>query len=290
MLIPKVSRRSFLASSTLAVLGSALPLRAQAPRKPRVGCQLNAFSPKPGNFDAIVSDVRQAKEWGYDGFETNVRFVSDVFANPAPARAKLDAIGSTFIGMHTSMNEAAKGDLASWCDGGAALGAKYIVMSSSGLSPTGEFTAEALKEKCGQLEAFGKVCNARGMALAYHNHTQEFANHNAENQALADHTDPRLLHFLMDAGHGYQGGGDPAAFMRKNSSRIVGCHIKTFHNHSTQVPLGAPADFTFDDLAKAIRETGWAGWLECEEGGTPQGADLAAVVPDRAYIRQVFGV
>ncbi len=75
-----------------------------------------------GDFDAIVGFVRQARDLGYVGFETNVHFVSDQFANSHAARAKLDAIGSTFIGMHTSMDEAAKSDLAKTCDGGAALG------------------------------------------------------------------------------------------------------------------------------------------------------------------------
>jgi sugar phosphate isomerase/epimerase len=285
-----MSRRSFVSSSALAGLAVATSTNAIVPARPKVGCQLNGFNPKPGQFDLLVGYVKQAKEWGYIGFETNVRFVSDQFADPGPARAKLDAVGSTFIGMHTSMIEAAKEDLAAWCEGGTALGAKYIVMSATGLSQTGEFTKEALLAKCAQLEAFGQVCNAHGMTLAYHNHQPEFANHNAENQGIADNTDPKLVHFLMDAGHGYQGGGDPAEFMRRNSRRLVGCHIKTFKDHTTQVPLGAPADFGFEDLAKAIRETGWAGWLECEEGGGKQGGDTAAIVPDRAYIRKVFGV
>jgi len=282
-----MSRRTFVATSAMAATAAAWARPMDA--KPKVGCQLNGFNPKPGQFDKILADIQQAKDWGYVGFETNVRFVEDQFSNAKEARAKLDAIGSTFIGMHTSMDEAGKNDLAAWCDGGTALGAMYIVMSAKGLSPTGEFSADELKAKCSQLEAFGRTCNAHGMKLAYHNHQPEFANHNAENQAIADHTDPKLVHFLMDAGHGYQGGGDPALFMRKNSSRIVGCHIKTFFHHDTQVPLGK-GDFGFEDLAKAIHETGWAGWLECEEGGGPKGGDTAAIVPDREYIRKVFGV
>ncbi|MEO6923044.1 MAG: TIM barrel protein [Bryocella sp.] len=287
MSFQNVTRRTFVAGAAMAATVTAWGKPTGA--KPRVGCQLNGFNPKPDEFDKILQYVRQAKEWDYEGFETNIRFVSDQFANPKPARAKLDAIGSTFIGMHTSTGEAAKGDLAGWCDGGHALGAHYIVMSAKGLSPTGEFIKEELLAKCKMLEGFGRTINAHGMKLAYHNHQPEFANHNAENQGLADHTDPALVHFLMDAGHGYQGGGDPALFMRKNSHRLVGCHIKTFLHHDTQVPLGH-GDFGFEDLAKAIHETGWAGWLECEEGGGKAGGDTAAIVPDREYIRRVFGV
>jgi len=281
-----MTRRTFLVSSALATAGARVWAQVA---KPRVGCQLNGFGPKAGDFDAIVGFVKQAKDLGYVGFETNVRFVSDQFANPAPARERLDAIGSTFIGMHTSMDEAAKSDLAKTCDGGVALGAQYIVMSSGGLSPDGIFTAEALKAKCVQLEQYGKVCKDHGMALAYHNHTHEFANHNAENQGIGDHTDPALVNFLMDAGHGYQGGGDPAEFMLRNAKRIVGCHLKTFKNNTIQVPLGQ-GDWGFEKLAAAVAKTGWSGWLMDEEGGTPQGSDTAAIAPDRDYIRKVFGV
>ena len=282
----EITRRTFLVSSAMATVGARVWAEGT---KPRVGCQLNGFGPKAGDFDAIVGFVKQAKDLGYVGFETNVHFVSDQFANPAPARAKLDAVGSTFIGMHTSMDEAAKSDLAKTCDGGAALGAHYIVMSSGGLSPTGVFTEGALKAKCAQLEQYGKVCKDHGMALAYHNHTHEFANHNAENQGIADHSDPALVNFLMDAGHAYQGGGDPSEFMMRNSKRIVGCHLKTFKDNKTQVPLGQ-GDWGFEKLAAAVAKTGWSGWLMDEEGGTPQGSDTAAIAPDREYIRKVFGV
>jgi sugar phosphate isomerase/epimerase len=225
---------------------------------------------------------------GYAGFECNNHLVQSEFSNPAEARTKIEATGLEFIGMHTSMNEAAKGDLAAMSAAGSALGCHYIVMSAEGLSPTGVFTPEALAGKASRLEQQGKVCKEHGMTLAYHNHMPEFANHNAEMQALADHTNPALVSFLMDAGHGYQGGGDPAEFMRRNPRRLVGCHVKTFKNKTEQVPLGK-GDFGFEDLAAAIRSTGWAGWLIDEEGGGKT-ADSAAVGPDREYIRRIFGV
>ena len=78
------------------------------------------------------------------------------------------------------------------------------------------------------MDALAKVCRAQGLRLAYHNHNPEFANHNAEIEALAAATNPELVDFLMDAGHGYLGGGNPAEFMTRHSRRILGCHVKTF--------------------------------------------------------------
>jgi inosose dehydratase len=270
-----MNRRTFVASAAIAGLG----LRAAAQsRKPRVGCQCNAF---------VLRNQIAALQ--YAGFECNNHLVQEGFAHPAETRRKLDATGLVFIAMHTSIKEIATGDnLVTMAAGGAALGCHNIVVSSEGLSPTGIFTLDALKAKCAELEKYGKIVKDHGLTLAYHNHMPEFANHDAEINALAEHTDPALVSFLIDCGHAKQGGGDPADFMRRNSHRIVGCHVKTFKDKVTQVPLGQ-GDFGFEDLAAAINSTHWAGWIIDEEGGGKT-ADSSAVGPDRSYIRKVFGV
>ena len=169
----------------------------------------------------------------------------------------------------------------------AALGGQAIVMSGRGLSPEGKFESDAAKKKAAELEALARICRQKGVRLAYHNHNPEFANHNAEIEVLAEATDPELVDFLMDAGHGYWGGGNPADFMLRHSRRIFGCHIKTFKGQQ-QVPLGE-GDFGFEALAAAIRKTKWVGWLIAEEGGGPKAGNTAALGPDREYIRRIFG-
>jgi sugar phosphate isomerase/epimerase len=255
----------------------------------KAGCQANAWPLKQGDFDQLIRVVETIKTLGYSGFECNIRFVRDQFDQPAGARRRLQATGVQFIGTHTNMQEAAHEGFAKLAAGARALGAEFIVMSGAGLSPNGQFSPESLSAKVAQLENAAKTCLQCGIQLAYHNHTAEFANKNAEIEALADHTDPKLVSFLMDAGHGYQGGGDPAAFMLRDSQRIVGCHVKTFREKTRQVPLGQ-GDFGFEPLAAAIKKTNWAGWLIDEEGGGPAGGNASAVGPDRKYIRDVFGV
>jgi sugar phosphate isomerase/epimerase len=281
----KIDRRTFVASAALAAMGSRALGQA---RKPRVGCQANAFVMRTSDFAELLPILGTIHSLGYAGFECNIHLVESEFAHPEEARRKIRATGLEFISMHSSMNQDEKGDLAALTEGGAALGCHYLVMSGAGLSKDGVFTPAALENKATRLNQLGKVVKEHGMTLAYHNHTAEFANHNAEIQGLADHTDPKVVSFLMDAGHGYQGGGDPAEFMRRNSHRLVGVHLKTFKNKIEQVPLGQ-GDFGFEALAAAVRSTGWAGWLIDEEGGG-RTADSAAVASDRKYIRRLFGV
>ncbi len=278
------TRRAFMAASVSA---GFIALAKQA--NIEVGCQANAWPLEQNDFDQLVRVIGNMKELGYAGFECNIRFVRGQFDRAGEARKRLETTGVRFIGAHTSMQEAAREQFANLAAGVAGLGAEYIVMSGAGLSPEGKFSSQALSAKAAQLEGLANTCRQAGVQLAYHNHTAEFANGNAEIESLADHTNPELVHFLMDAGHGYQGGGDPAAFMLRQSRRIIGCHLKTYREKTRQVPLGQ-GDFGFEALAAAVKKTRWTGWLIDEEGGGPSGGNPSAVGPDRQYIRRVFGV
>lgn len=286
-----LSRRRFLATlpawASAIALSRAGPLHA-ATTKPRVGCQANAFPLKPNDFPALLAALRKMRELDYTGFECNIRFVESEFERVAEARRKIEDTGVAFIGVHTSMQLAKPEVFPRWVEKVAALGGASVVMSGSGLAADGNFSRDALLKKAAALNALGDTCRRGGLRLAYHNHNPEFARQNAEMQGLAEETDPIRVQFLMDAGHARLGGGDPAAFMRANAPRILGCHLKTYAA-GVQVPLGQ-GEFGFDDLATAIKATGWSGWLITEEGGGPRAGNTAALGPDRAYIRKVFGV
>ena len=290
MITMQPTRRQFL--RTFATVSSACALGGHrllaAPAKPRVGCQANGFTLKAGDFPGLLDALRKMKAMGYTGFECNIRFVEGEFDRAAEARKRIADTGVEFIGIHTNMGNAKPDVFPRWVEKLAALGGSTIVMSGSGLDKDGKFTADALAKKAATLSALGKTARDGGLKLAYHNHNPEFANHNAEMNGLADASDRNHLFFLMDAGHAKLGGGDPAAFMRQHSSRIVGCHLKTY-KELVQVPLGQ-GDWDFVDLAAAVKATNWSGWLITEEGGGPRGGNTAALEPDRAFIRKVFGV
>lgn len=285
-----LSRRRFVATLPALALTAALgrgPRLFAASARPRVGCQANAFPLKPNDFPALLAALRTMRELEYTGFECNIRFVESEFDRVAEARKRIEDTGVAFIGVHTSMQLAKPDVFPRWVEKVAALGGTCVVMSGAGLAPDGKFSRDALLKKAASLNALGETCRRGGLRLAYHNHNPEFARQNAEMQGLAEETDPIRVQFLMDAGHARLGGGDPAAFMRHNAPRILGCHLKTYTG-ALQVPLGQ-GDFGFEDLANAIKATGWSGWLITELGGGPRTGNTAALGPDRAYIRKTFG-
>jgi sugar phosphate isomerase/epimerase len=282
----EITRREILIGSAgLLAVGIGQAEKAS----PKVGCQTNGYVLKAGDFPALLHALDNLKSLGYTGFECNVRFVEGQFGRTAEARREIEKTGVEFIGGHYSMKQAEADTFPRVVSGVAALGARAIVMSGAGLSPEGRFEKDAVRKKAAAMGVLAKLCRKQGLRLAYHNHNPEFANHNAEIEALAAATNPELVDFLMDAGHGYLGGGNPAEFMTRHAPRILGCHVKTFKGKNEQVPLGQ-GDFGFEALAEAIRKTGWSGWLITEEGGGAKGGNTAALGPDREYIRRTFGV
>lgn len=279
-----ISRRTFLAASS-AALAWARSGSIQ------VGCQTNGFPLKAGDFPALLQALESLKKLGYTGFECNFRFLESEFGRAAAAREQIGKTGVKLIGAHASMDQISGAKGAAILAGVAAFGADCIVLSGKGLSPEGKFERTALLAKAKELERLGGILQQKGLKLAYHNHNPEFANNNAEINGLAENTNPALVHFLMDAGHGYLGGGNPAAFLSAHSKRIYGIHLKTFKGKevSGQMPLGQ-GDFDFQALAAAVKKTGWSGWIIDEEGGGPRGGNTAALGPDRQHIRKLFGV
>src|ERR1051326_7654083 len=95
------SRRTFVAGFAGSL---ALGAAEDGPR-PRPGCQANGWDLDPNRFDLLLTAIREMKELGFEGFETNIRFVQPQLQRAAEARAALDAIGLEFIGAHTNLGD-----------------------------------------------------------------------------------------------------------------------------------------------------------------------------------------
>ena len=289
-----LTRRSVLTSAAGLLAATAVHGAAKAPRP---GCQANGYNLDPNNFDLLLDALRDMKELGFEGFETNIRFVQPQLGHAAEARARIEKFGVEFVGAHTGLPNYAKlgldgtGDEITKLAGQARqFGVRALVVSHGGLSKTGEFTADALAQKTQALNMAGRRCADAGLTLAYHNHQPEFQNHAAEELGLIKNTDPKLVYFMMDIGHAWLADPDAISVFAANPSRVFGLHVRDFHNRES-VPLGQ-GEFPLKELASVIRRTGWAGWLIDEEE-RPNLADKpgkAATGPSRKTMKEIFGV
>jgi sugar phosphate isomerase/epimerase len=164
-----------------------------------------------------------------------------------------------------------------------------VVLRGGGLAKGDKLTADALDRKAAALNAAGEHCRKRGLGVAYHNHSEEFAAGGAEIEGLLENTRPELVEFFPDAGFVFQAKADVTAFFSRHHACIAGFHFRDFKG-SDQVPLGQ-GDFDLRPLAAAVRHLNWSGWLMAEEERENDGRPGdAAMVPAREHIRKVFGV
>ena len=242
----------------------------------RFGVQLNAFPINPKRFESFLDTLQVVKQIGYQGFESSFRNVSAQFANPAPARRSIEQTGLTFFGIHIffpdsmydkSTHIAAPSVYEPVARGGAALGAKHLILSGAPAT-----NGEQLEAKIEGLNAAGRFAQSVGITAAYHNEHWV----PAEIEALYARTDPSLVHFLLDAGHAYHRGANVPAFIRAHAHRIIGFHLRDFRD-GRLVTLGT-GTFPLDEVAATIKEIGWKGWVENEEERDNHSQNGAAVI------------
>lgn len=257
-------------SGAMGALGVSPSVLAEQPSShPRYkfGVQLNAFPIDPKNFSTFLEALREVKQIGYDGFESSFRNVSGQFASPEKARHEIDASGLTFFGVHIFLNTpmydpattVAPASLYEEVGRGAApLGARHLILSGAPAA-----SEDQLKRKVEALNRAGAFAKSVGLGLAYHNHWPEFESKVNEIEVLFSRTDPSLVSFLLDAGHAYRGGADVPQFIRTHYHRIVAFHLRDYKN-GRLVTLGT-GTFPLAQVAAAIKQTGWTGWIENEE-------------------------
>lgn len=289
----RFSRRSLFAS---------LPgVLAAAQSKPKMrpihlGCQTNAWAIDPKILPTFLAVLQKIKGYDYEGFETSFMNLQDHFAKAASVRSEIEKTGLRFFGIHIFLLQydpktlIAPADL--WrrvVDGGAQLGAERLILSAQSASPNGIPDSEMLKRKVDALNAAAKYAKKMGLGCLYHNHSAEFAGDGAEIELLIKRTNPELVQFLFDAGHGYEAKVDVVEFFKRHKDRIGAMHLRDFKGDQ-QVPLGQGA-FPLAAMAAAVKKADWRGWILNEEerlSGLKPGD--SAVGPAREALRKAFGL
>jgi sugar phosphate isomerase/epimerase len=291
-----MTRRDFLLACGLAGAGSQL-LAATA--RIHVGCQTNAWPIQ--DFSQFLEVLGRIRKFGFECFETGFRNVQSRFQDAAAARREIEKAGLEFWAVHIFLGQGydpktaipAADMIETMASGGAALGARRLIVSGRSLGSNGKVDAAALQAKAEGLDRAGKACRKHGLRFAYHNHDLEFQHGQAEIEGLIRRTSPELVSLVLDAGHAVLAGADPAEFFSPHAGRIEGIHLRDFRGQGRleeQVPLGA-GRVDYKPLAAAIKKAQWSGCVLAEEerlAGVKPGS--SAVEPARRHLRALFGV
>jgi sugar phosphate isomerase/epimerase len=267
------------------VLALVSPLARAAGGRVRVGCQTRAYGSPLRDFAKLLSALEDLIALGYEGFETNSASLEKSFADPAPARKEIEQRGVPLIGLHvgavTQVIEVARAV--------KAFGGSQVVLSGSRLpaGPDGTPSAEALEKRVADLNRAGKSCRELGITLCAHNHRAELEHGAKELRTVLAGTDPGLISMILDVGNPFPADFTPVDILRAHSRRIAGFHLRDTVN-GNEVVFGK-GEFAFDALARAIRETGWCGWLIAEVNLNQEIPSRQMVEMIRRHIRKNMG-
>ncbi len=175
----------------------------------------------------------------------------------------------------------------------AALDKRYIWMSCGDAGRAVEFGAY-----CRRAAALARSCRPWGLVAAIHNHMGTRVETQQELEDFLKAVPEAGI--VFDTGHLSMAGGNPVDIVRKYHRRIAVFHLKDVFLSGEKQPDGRPA-FRFCELGggnngfdnagvlKAIRETGWDGWIHVEHDHHLRDP-LEDLKTSRAFIRNGLGI
>lgn len=250
-------RREFLAA-----LAAAFPALAENKRL-RVACDTASWTIAVPEFENLVRVLAEAKELGYEGFETSYRNVQGQFENWKEARTRIEL---PFYGVHIFQHEYdPKSNIPSHqlmlriAEGAKKLGCQRLIVSGSPVNGD----AERMRWKSGALARAGRMCRDLGFERLCYQGPED-----GEFAALVKDADPDIVRFVLE--------NPTAEFFAKHHKRIDGLHLAV-----------VPAN---ESLAAEVKKTGWQGWIVAAAvpTGEENGPGRSAMEPVRAEIRKQF--
>jgi sugar phosphate isomerase/epimerase len=204
----------------------------KAPQK-NIGLQL--YSIRDSIKKDLPAAIKKVAEMGYKFVESadygDVKFYD---MEPGDFKALCEANGMTVLSSHTGRplpgSENYEATMAWWdacIDAHVAVGAKYIVQSSMGISAYR--TIDTLKKWCDYFNTVGEKCNAKGIRFGYHNHSRELSTAHGDTIVLdfmLQNTDPAKVMFQLDVYWCVVGGKNPVDYFNKYPGRFELWHIK----------------------------------------------------------------
>jgi inosose dehydratase len=160
-----------------------------------------------------------------------------------------------------------------------AAGGKYLQVIGAGNPKSGaaNWTAADYKRQGYLLTEVGKRAAEYGIQTGFHNHMNTIGQAPEATDAIMDAADPKYVKLELDVAHYLQGGGDPAAAVRKYQRRLLFLHLKdtkpspSAHDGYEFAELGQ-GRVDFKTLLAALKETHFRGWGIVELDGERPGS------------------
>ncbi|WP_433975768.1 sugar phosphate isomerase/epimerase family protein [Tunturiibacter lichenicola] len=175
-------------------------------------------------------------------------------------------------------------------------GGNYLQIVPAG-SKGGSFSAGDAKYEGRFLTEIGKRVADLGHQMSVHNHMGTISQTPEGLEAILNEADPQYVKLELDTAHYLQGGGDPAAAVRKYSKRLLFLHLKDVKDAPTKggyefVELGQ-GRLDFPAVFEALKSVNFHGWGIVELDGEHVGAvstPIESAKISKSYLEQKLGI
>lgn len=218
-----LSRRSFLASASMASAGS-LTLRAlPAFAAKRVPVGLELYSVRDELAKDLTGTVRAVAKMGYEAVEFYAPYYQWTPDYAKDVRKLLDDLKIKCLSTHNGANAFTPEGLGKAIELNQILGSQTIVMASAGRVQG----IDGWKGVAEKLTAAQEKLKPLGMRAGFHNHKMEFMPIDGKRpmEVLAADT-PKDVTLQLDVGTCVEAGVDPIAWINANPGRIRSLHLK----------------------------------------------------------------
>ena len=228
-----LSRRSFLVSAGAGLAAGSFMSRAFANHHGKLPLGIQLWTVKSAAEKDLEGTLRKVYAAGF----REIEFAGYYGKSPAEIGKLMQDIGFSLVSTHAGAGDIAKNGDKILADA-KALGLKYVVASSPGVSPEKEKLPWEERMKAVDLtdwkwnadlfNKFGKQVKDAGLEFGYHNHSAEFKKFGDVTafDYLFGHTDPSLVKIQLDVGWVTVAGHDPIAILEKYKGRVVSLHVK----------------------------------------------------------------
>jgi sugar phosphate isomerase/epimerase len=216
------SRRDVLRLATAAAISAAaLPAFAVDAPKKKIPIALELYSVRNELKTDFTGVIEKVGKMGYQAVEFAGYYAWD--KKPTELRKLLDDNGLKCCGTHTPLITLQGDNLKSTIELHKTLGNKFLICPSMSAKDAAGWISLAH-----QFNDIAARCKEQGMLTGYHSHAGDFKkldNGKTAWETFFDNTNEDVVHQL-DIGNTLDGGGDPAALIKKYAGRTKTTHVK----------------------------------------------------------------
>ncbi len=265
-----LNRREFLLTTAAGLAACAKPPSVLAPK--RASLTFGYASITWGNNDLLA--MQEISELGYSGIQLRANIVNSFVRNPPTLTSLLADKHLSLIALSSgplqidSPNEARMlGEHAGRGKFLKDVGGKFLQVTDERPKDRAVSFGDVSK-LASLLNELGRRCTEVGVTLVYHPHMGTMGEKPDDSDRILAGTDPANVKLLLDVAHYKQGGGDPAAAIRKHRDRLALLHLKDVEAASNAqgyrfVELGRGI-VNLGAVFTALDEIGYNGWAIVE--------------------------